>query len=247
MTHYDFLEEMCIVGGCDSLRIFRLDFFPKLRLLQLRSCQNLRRMSQEYAHNHLMYLYINDCPQFESFLGEGLSATLIGNENLKLLPKPMQILLPSLTRLHMIDCPKVEMFPDGGLPLKVKDLSLSSLKLIASLRQTLDPNTCLESLSIEKLDVECFPDEVLLPSSLTFLKIYFCRNLKKMHFKGLCHLSSLSLQHCHNLQCLPEEGLPKSISSLSIWRCSLLKKRCQNPDGEDWGKIAHIQELELDV
>ena len=182
--------------------IFRLHFFPKLRSLQLKDCQNLRRISQEYAHNHL-------------------------------------------TTLHIIKCPEVELFPDGGLPLNIKEMSLSSLKLIASLRDNLDPNTSLQTLTIQQLEVECFPDEVLLPRSLTSLEIRWCPNLKKMHYKGLCHLSFLSLEDCPSLECLPAEGLPKSISSLTIWDCPLLKERCRNPDGEDWAKIAHIQKLDI--
>ncbi|KAK8469873.1 hypothetical protein PHAVU_004G008740 [Phaseolus vulgaris] len=217
-------------GGTDSLTIFPLHFFPKLRSLQLIHCHHIERISQEYAHNHLMDLRIEDCRRFKSFL----------------FPKPMQILFPSLTGLHIMKCPEVELFPDGGLPLNIKRMSLSCLKLIASLRQNLDPNTCLQTLVIENLEVECFPDEVLLPRSLTSLEVYSCSNLKKMHYKGLCHLSSLTLSDCPSLECLPAEGLPKSISSLKILICPLLEKRCRNPDGEDWGKIAHIQKLELD-
>nr|ACZ74687.1 CNL-B9 [Phaseolus vulgaris] len=223
------LETLHIHGGCDSLPIFWLDFFPKLRSFRLRRCQNLRRISQEYVHNHIMDLNIYECPQFKSFL----------------FPKPMQILFPSLTRLNITNCPQVELFPDGGLPLNIKHMSLSCLKLIASLRDNLDPNTCLEHLSIEHLDVECFPDEVLLPHSLTSLRIQYCPNLKKMHYKGLCHLSSLTLVSCPSLQCLPAEDLPKSISSLTILNCPLLKERYRNPDGEDWAKIAHIQKLDV--
>ncbi|XP_068501470.1 putative disease resistance RPP13-like protein 1 isoform X1 [Phaseolus vulgaris] len=194
-------DELRISGNSmDSLSIFRLDFFPKLHELTLIKCQNLRRISQEYAHNHLMSLCIEYCPQ-------------------------------------------VELFPDGGLPLNIKRMCLSCLKLIASLRDNLDPNTSLQTLNIEHLEVECFPDEVLLPRSLTFLRIQYCRNLKKMHYKGLYHLSSLIIRDCPSLECLPAEGLPKSISSLSIIGCPLLKERCQSPDGEDWEKIAHIQDL----
>ncbi|KAK8469895.1 hypothetical protein PHAVU_004G009909 [Phaseolus vulgaris] len=214
-------------GGSDSLAIFQLDFFPKLHELTLIDCKNLRRISQEYAHNHLTSLCIYACAQFKSFL----------------FPKPMQILFPSLTVLHIVTCPEVELFPDGGLPLNIKEMSLSCLKLIASLRDNLDPNTSLQTLVIEDLEVESFPDEVLLPRSLTSLGIAHCPNLKKMHYKGLCHLSFLSLEDCPSLECLPAEGLPKSISSLTIWDCPLLKERCRNPDGEDWTKIAHIQKL----
>ncbi|KAK8469931.1 hypothetical protein PHAVU_004G012801 [Phaseolus vulgaris] len=197
------LETLHTDGGCDSLTIFRLDFFPKLIYLDMIRCQNIRRISQEYANNHL-------------------------------------------TGLHIINCPEVELFPDGGLPLNIIIMSLSCLKLIASLRDNLDPNTCLQTLSIYNLEVECFPDEVLLPRSLTSLEISKCPNLKKMHYKGLCHLSFLTLFCCPSLECLPAEGLPKSISSLTIWNCPLLEERCHNPDGEDWEKIAHIQKLKLD-
>ncbi|ESW23316.1 hypothetical protein PHAVU_004G036600 [Phaseolus vulgaris] len=220
------LETLHIDGGCDSLTMFRLDFFPKLRSLELKRCHNIRRISQDYAHNHLQHLNIFDCPQFKSFL----------------FPKPMQILFPFLMSLEITVSPQVEFH---GLPLNVKYMSLSCLKLIASLRETLDPNTCLETLLIQNSDMKCFPDDVLLPRSLTSLLINSCLNLKKMHYKGLCHLSSLTLLDCPSLQCLPAEGLPKSISSLSIGRCPLLKERCQNPNGEDWPKIAHIRELNV--
>ncbi|XP_068501514.1 putative disease resistance RPP13-like protein 1 isoform X2 [Phaseolus vulgaris] len=219
-TSFPRLEEL-YVYKCPKLKgtnvVFPLHFFPKLCTLELIDCHHIERISQEYAHNHLTSLYINDCRRFKSFL------------------------FPSLTELYILNCPEVELFPDGGLPLNIKHISLSSLKLIASLRDNLDPNTSLQTLYIQQL--ECFPDEVLLPRSLTSLKINDCRNLKKMHYKGLCHLSSLSLHNCPSLECLPAEGLPKSISSLTILNCPLLKERCRNPDGEDWGKIAHIQDL----
>ncbi|ESW22946.2 hypothetical protein PHAVU_004G008620 [Phaseolus vulgaris] len=206
--------------------IFRLHFFPKLCTLQLIECHHIERISQEYAHNHLTCLCISACAQLKSFL----------------FPKPMQILFPFLTNLYITRCPQVELFPDGGLPLNIKEMSLSCLKLIASLRDNLDPNTCLQTLYILDLEVECFPDEVLLPRSLTYLYIYNCQNLKKMHYKGLCHLSFLTLEDCPSLECLPAEGL---LSSLEIFNCPLLKERCRNPDGEDWGKIAHIQKLDV--
>ncbi|KOM56826.1 hypothetical protein LR48_Vigan10g271800 [Vigna angularis] len=228
MTRYDFIEQITIDKSCNSLTIFQLNFFPILRLLRLEGCQNLQRISQEHPHNHLKKMSVCACPQFESFPSEGLSAAF-----------------PFLTELEIIWCRKVEKFPDGGLPSNVKHMSLSSIKLIASLRETLDVNTCLESLSMKYLDVESFPDEVLLPPSLTSLTISNCRNLKRLGHKVLYNLSSLTLFDCRNLQCLPEEGLPESISSLQILNCPLLKQRCQKPEGKDWRKIAHIQNLRV--
>ncbi|XP_047175433.1 putative disease resistance RPP13-like protein 1 [Vigna umbellata] len=216
MTRYDFIEQITIDNSCNSLTIFQLNFFPMLRYLFLKGCHNLQRISQKHAHNHLKKMRIRECPQFESFPGEGLSAAF-----------------PSLTELHIVNCPKVEKFPDGGSPSKVKYMCLSSLKLIASLRETLDVNTCLQSLTIENLEVESFPGEVLLPPSLTSLSINHCRNLKKLDYNFLYNLSSLTLFDCGNLQFLPEEGLPKSISSLEIWDCPLLEQRCQKSEGKE--------------
>nr|ACZ74653.1 CNL-B28 [Phaseolus vulgaris] len=208
-------EWECKTTSFPRLQELYVDRCPKLKGTKVVVSDELRISGNSMDTSH------TDCPQFKSFL------------------------FPSLTTLDITNCPEVELFPDGGLPLNIKHISLSCFKLIASLRDNLDPNTSLQHLIIHNLEVECFPDEVLLPRSLTYLYIYDCPNLKKMHYKGLCHLSSLSLHTCPSLESLPAEGLPKSISSLTIWDCPLLKERCRNPDGEDWGKIAHIQELHV--
>ncbi|KAG4383941.1 hypothetical protein GLYMA_13G184900v4 [Glycine max] len=228
---YDFLLRLHIDGGCDSLTTFPLDIFPILRKIFIRKCPNLKRISQGQAHNHLQSLYIKECPQLES------------------LPEGMHVLLPSLHDLCIIDCPKVEMFPEGGLPSNLKYMSLyGSYKLMSSLKSALGGNHSLESLVIGGVDVECLPDEGVLPHSLVYLEIRKCGDLKRLDYKGLCHLSSLKellLVGCPRLECLPEEGLPKSISTLWIINCPLLKQRCREPEGEDWPKIAHIKRVSL--
>ncbi|KAL5150630.1 putative disease resistance RPP13-like protein 1 [Glycine soja] len=188
------------------------------------------RISQGQAHNHLQCLRIVECPQLES------------------LPEGMHVLLPSLNYLYIDDCPKVEMFPEGGLPSNLKSMGLygGSYKLISLLKSALGGNHSLETLDIGRVDVECLPDEGVLPHSLLTLVIKDCGDLKRLDYKGLCHLSSLKrliLWGCPRLQCLPEEGLPKSISTLGILNCPLLKQRCREPEGEDWPKIAHIEEV----
>jgi len=229
---YDFLVTLTIHDSCDSLTTFPIDFFPTLRSLYLRSCCNLQMILQVHAHNHLRDLTITECPQFES------------------LPERMHILLPCLEFLSIRDCPKVESFSDGCLPSNIKRMYLTnSSKLIASLKGSFGNNTSLEALFIGKLDAQSFPDEGFLPLSLTSLRIYDCQNLEKLDYKGLRHLSSLKelfLVNCPSLQCLPDEGLPKSISYLTIsGNCPLLKQRCQQPQGQDWGKIAHVQNLSI--
>ncbi|RDX61728.1 putative disease resistance protein, partial [Mucuna pruriens] len=216
----------------DSIATFSLEFFSELESLTLKDCRNLQMISQPDRHYHLKYLEISNCPQLES------------------LPERMDVLLPFLRVLRIEDCPKVESFIDGSLPSNLTEISLKNCsKLMASLKGALGANPKLEYLFVEKLEVESFPEEGLLPLSLTSLMISDCGDLKSLDYKGLCSLSSLkvlSIGNCPKLQCLPEEGLPKSISSLIITgKCPMLKQSCQKPEGEDWGKIAHIHNVFL--
>jgi len=255
ITHcYCFLVELSISKCCDSLTTFPLDLFPKLCQLELVECRNLRMISQGHPNSHLESVSIEKCFEFESFPNEGLFAAQLerlsikGMEKLKSMPKRMSALLPSLNLLSVSDCPGVE-FSDGCLPPNLKSMYLFNCsKLVASLKGALGANPSLELLRISGVDVESFPDEGLLPLSLTELSIHDCPNLKKLDYRGLCHLSSLQtmiIAKCAVLQCLPEEGLPESISQLNIKCCPLLKQRCKK-EGEDWEKIAHIKIISVD-
>nr|KYP32406.1 Putative disease resistance RPP13-like protein 1 [Cajanus cajan] len=150
---HSFLARLTIDVCCDSLMTFHLDFFPTLRFLDLSCCHNLQMISQVHAHNHLQYLKIRKCPKFES------------------LPE----LIPSLHELYIQDFPKVESFPEGGLPSNLKKISLYNCsKLIASLKGAVGANPSLESLCIGELDVEYFPNEgfchpLLFYASMVFL------------------------------------------------------------------------------
>ncbi|XP_027923034.1 putative disease resistance RPP13-like protein 1 [Vigna unguiculata] len=66
------------------------------------------------------------------------------------------------------ECPQVEMFEEGSLPSNLKEVSLSSFRLITSLREALGAEPCLERLYVENVDTEYFPDEGLLPPLLPF-------------------------------------------------------------------------------
>ncbi|QCD85735.1 hypothetical protein DEO72_LG3g255 [Vigna unguiculata] len=252
---YHFLLELRIIHGCDSLTTFPLDLFPKLCKLELGECRNLQMISQEHPHSHLKFLKIEKCYEFESFPNEGLFAPelrrfqILGLEKLKSMPKRMSALLPSLNDMMISSCPEVEL-SDRSLPSNLKCMSLwSCSKLVASLKGAWGTEPSLGSLYIREVGAECFPGEGLLPHSLTQLLIYDCPNLKKLDYKGLCHLSSLEkleLSNCPILLSLPEEGLPNSISELKIEECPLLKQRCKNEEGEDWEKIAHIKSMWFD-
>ncbi|KAK1552849.1 hypothetical protein Q3G72_024359 [Acer saccharum] len=74
-------------------------------------------------------------------------------------------------------------------------------------------------------------------------------NLKFLYYTGLQHLAflkTLEINCCNKLQCLPEEGLPSSLTSLCINECSLLKPKLQKRKGKDWYNIAHIPRIQID-
>ncbi|KAL2326259.1 hypothetical protein Fmac_025317 [Flemingia macrophylla] len=248
---FNFLQMLCINAGCDSLSTISLDFFPKLTSLFLIRCRTLQVILQGHTHNHLKYLTIKECPQFESFPSEGLPAPNLETfeirelENLISFPGGMDILLPCLTTMHIWGCPQLELFSNGGIPSSVKWMAITyRSKHLTSLKGALGPNPSPVRLSVRGVDAESFPDEGLLPPSLTALEIRHSPDLKRLDYKGLCHLSSLKLLHlndCSSLQCLPEEGLPKSISSLYLWNCPMLKLSCL--EGDDRAKIAHLEHL----
>ncbi|ESW05684.1 hypothetical protein PHAVU_011G200800 [Phaseolus vulgaris] len=219
-----------ITDDCVSLCIFPLDFFQTLTTLQLNGICNLQMISQSLIHNHLKHLEISRCHKLES------------------LPANMHMLLPSLRYLSIEDCPRLESFPDRGLPSNLEEMKINNCsRLVGSPKGAIVHSSSLERLSIEEVDAKCFPVEGLLPLSLTSLTISHCTNLEKLDYKGLHQLSSLQslrLLVCRNLQRLPKEGLPKSISYLEIYKCPLLKQRCEE-GGQDWEKIAHIQRLDI--
>ncbi|RZB99552.1 putative disease resistance protein RGA4 [Glycine soja] len=179
------------------------------------------------AFPRLQRLCIVECPKLKGSLPEQLLCLKI-------------LLFLTANSLWLLEICELELQDCGKIAYTLKIVQSSSL----SLKKELWEPTPLKSLYIQNLDVESFPDEGLLPLSLKRIQIDKCRNLLNFYNKGLCQLSSLeelSLGNNPNLQCLPEEGLPKSISTLDILDCTLLKQRCLGPKGEDWGNIIHIK------
>nr|POF19067.1 putative disease resistance protein [Quercus suber] len=83
----------------------------------------------------------------------------------------------------------------------------------------------LSNIAGDCRDVESFPDEDLLSTSLTQLSIVRFQNLRSLDKKGLQHLTSnqrLGIIGCPELKHMPEEGLLVSISHLRIKECPTL-------------------------
>ncbi|KAJ6397333.1 hypothetical protein OIU77_018363 [Salix suchowensis] len=254
------LEEI-EMENCDSLKCFEMELFPRLKILRISKCSNLEFICEHEGPledlTSLHSLKIWECPKLEFFPKGGLPAScltelqLFDCADLKSLPEHMNSLLPSLEDLRLFLLPKLEVFPEGGLPSKLKSLYIEDCsKLIAARMQW-----SLQSLpSLSKFNVgvdenvESFPEEMLLPSTLASLEIWSLKTLKSLNYSGLQHLTSLeqlTITDCPNLQSMPGEGLPSSLSSIEIGRCPLLDQRCQQGRGEDWLKITRIPNLHI--
>lgn len=206
-----------------------------LTFLTISSYKNLKYLDSEGLQclTSLRELTIQNCP------------------NLMELPGAVHSLLPCLVKLVIFNCQELESFPAEGLPSKLESLVVQRCnKLIASRMQWgLWRLHSLLNLTIGKdKDVESFPDELLLPATLTSLKIKDFHNLKSLDYRGLQNLSclrELKIRKCPKVQSLPVEGLPSSLTSLIISGCPMLKQRCQRENGEDWTKISHIPSIEI--
>ncbi|KAL5578872.1 hypothetical protein UlMin_011314 [Ulmus minor] len=138
----------------------------------------------------------------------------------------------SLTELKIWFCKKLIV----GLP----DCRLPSLKSIHIW-------DCDEMVGVficqsrQEMNTNAFP-------SLQSISIDRCKKLKGLNGRGFQHLTSfqnLKIEFCRELECLPQEGLPLSLSCLYIKECPVLEQRCHRGTGEDWPKIQHIPDIRI--
>ncbi|XP_059649181.1 putative disease resistance RPP13-like protein 1 [Cornus florida] len=252
------VEQLFIRNSCDSIKSPSLRCFPKLCSLHIWRCKNFETLLIPDVLQYLVEIEICICPEMVSFPDGGLPAPnlksliVVNCEKLKLLPQQMVIHLPSLQSLKIRDCPKVESFSDGGLPASIRQVEIHNCQELMRRRMEwgLHMLPSLEEFSIsgeyEEQVLESFPEEWLLSTPLTSLMIEYLPNLKSLNPKGLQRLTSLTRLHilnCPKLLSLPEEGLPNSLSFLSIYNCPLLKE-CYK--GKDWSEIAQIRRIILD-
>ncbi|XVF83161.1 hypothetical protein PTKIN_Ptkin16aG0111500 [Pterospermum kingtungense] len=268
---YTSLESLDVGGWRGDIPLeesFPLGSFPTLNRLSFWNCENLKsvRAVGDPHQQHLSCLNslgIYECPNMRCFeIEEGLSATnltvlaLSGCVSLKSLPEQMRSFFPSLEKLTIFNCPEIESFPNEGLPSKVKRIYISSSdKLIGGMMrrnrewtlQTL-PSLTDFRISGAEIEIECFPDEHLLPSSIADLSISELPNLKVLDDKGFQHLTSLRrlyIEECPKLQSMPPKSLLTSLSYLTIYNCPLLKEGCKEEKGKDWPNISHIPVIRI--
>ncbi|KAL5543807.1 hypothetical protein UlMin_007591 [Ulmus minor] len=249
------------IEKCEALKSIPLDYFPKLNQFTLKGCENFESFTfgeePPLVLESLTYLKLKGLLKFVSFPERGLSAPNLKEfrisecENLRSLPQQMHRLLPSLKDLVVRSCGEIEWWPEGGLPSNLESLHIWGCKKLGAQVmhwdwQTLTP--CLKRFWIDGYGEELldsFPPEGLLLTSLTSLAISGFRRLKTLNIHAFQHLKDLFLYDCDELQCLPEESLPNSLSSLEISDCPLLERRYRKETGEGWHKISHIPSVEI--
>ncbi|CAN6566971.1 unnamed protein product [Malus baccata var. baccata] len=229
------LRRLELRDSCDSLKSFPLGVFPKLSTLNIWGSKNL----VSFPHGGLR------TPKLALF-------AVLRCENLKLLPDRIHT-LTALRQLEIYNLPNVESFAEGGLPPNLQSFKISGCK---KLRPSVEYWGLQRLVSLRTFEIgrsedllETVLNEQLLPTTLHTLVISGMKNLKSLEGKGLQYLTSLQeleIGYCDSLEFLPKEGLPASLSFLSIENCSSLEKRCQKKTGQEWSKIAHIPFIKID-
>ncbi|GLT96333.1 hypothetical protein SLE2022_139610 [Rubroshorea leprosula] len=242
------------VSKCDWLESFperMLQRCTGLQSLSIHSCKILRSLPTFDCVSNLVELSIQNCEALGSLPEELGSCTpnlkdlkIISCKNLKSLPNTMHK-LESLGRLEMRDCPGIEFILDGGLPLNLTDLDLWGRNL-KRLPNTMYQLTSLQRLrvaggalmSLERLTIEQkFPQDIVLPSSLTWLRLDSGENLESIPrglFQNLSSLQKLWIHNCPKLQSLPREAFPPSLGELFICGCPHLKRPRFEEKGDYW-------------
>ncbi|KAJ9707863.1 hypothetical protein PVL29_000102 [Vitis rotundifolia] len=240
--------QILILARCDSLEELPRDVgkMMSLRRLSVTTQQmafpHKEREVGRRCFDSLRILGIGECPYLES-LTEGMRSfttlrtlTIVECPRLSSLPKH----LPALEYLIIRDCESLDLGNRNG----EKEGNIQLFQVPTS-------NNLLY-LSIE--DCENFralweEEESLSLTSLDTLVIRSCSQLLALP-EGMGHLTALrqlQIEHCYNLAALPEKMRRlTALTQLEIEGCPELAERCKPRTGEDWNKIAHVQDIYLD-
>ncbi|KAB2594842.1 disease resistance RPP13-like protein 1 [Pyrus ussuriensis x Pyrus communis] len=259
--------EIQIFSGRECLRPH---FSNCLQRLSLVNCASLLLFPRNGLPTSFTYLYIKNCRRLE-FLSHETMAKLTSLQDLQLRDSrdslrsfPLGI-FPKLSFLQIQGSKNLESLSigegadgenlthldEGGLPPYLHAVHIGYCeKLIPSMKYWgLQQLVSLRTFWIwsSKNLLEALLKEQLLPTTLHTLRIHEMEILKSLEGKGLQHLTclqELEFHDCDSLEFLSKEGLPESLSFLSIKNCSSLAKRCQEKRGQEWMKIAHIPCIE---
>ncbi|ESW30176.1 hypothetical protein PHAVU_002G131100 [Phaseolus vulgaris] len=185
--------------------------------------------------------------------------------------KELVVLPDQLQHLTIENCNDLEYFSEHVLEglTSLRNLSIKNCKKLKSLSEGVRHLTCLKTLSI----MDC-PEVVTLPSNMTqltalqfvriegcstspyglqcvpslrILVILYCMCTSLPEWVGdMTSLQNLRIWYCRELRSVPSSiQRLTNLSSLEIYGCPYLDKRCKRETGEDWQYIKHIPEIKL--
>ncbi|XP_062113885.1 putative disease resistance RPP13-like protein 1 [Humulus lupulus] len=234
---YHPLESLHLTRCGESFRSLHMDLFPNLKSLAISYCNYFEALSMSDGQcqelTSLSSLSIWCCPSFVSFPKDGLIA-------------------PKLTFINISECPKLKWLPEKMTFISLHVLCISYKPLVSVMNWDLQTLSNLKHVRIVGTgeDKESFPEEGLLPATITSLGISTFSKLRALDKNGLKQLTSLQtleIFSCPELQTLSEEGFSTSLRYLNIHGCPLLKK-IYNPESENkecWSKISHIPHIQF--
>ena len=182
-----FFPEKLEISGCGLITALPVPQFAQLlQHLALESCSSGTLVRAIPSTNSLYSLVISNISNLTSFPKlphlPGLKSLYISDcESLASLSEEEGSLkcLSSLKLLSIRGCPKLESFPDEGLPTALECLVICSCPILKSLgsKQTLKSLLSLKDLYLEDCPlIQSFPEDGL-PSSLLHLEIHGCHLL----------------------------------------------------------------------
>jgi hypothetical protein len=99
------------------------------------------------------------------------------------------------------------------------------------------------------IGIESFPEEKLLPKTITSLCIVNLKSLRKLDDKGFQHLNALrklDIDSCDVLEHLPKQGLPSTLICFFVNECPMLTPKLKPRTGKYWDMVAHIELIIID-
>ncbi|XP_048495336.1 putative disease resistance protein At3g14460 [Beta vulgaris subsp. vulgaris] len=226
---------------------------PHLQTLQIFKCNKLITLPEAISSCvYLKLLKIARCSEFVSFPASGLPANLerLTIRDCKKLTSLPDRVCSTMNHLEISFCEMLDSSPLGRLFPSLESMIMSYCQKLCQKYADWQVGglVSLKILKIEGInDVESFPPDGFLPTTLNFLQFRTFERLRSINCKELqrvINLREFEIEECREL-ILFSDDLPQSLCRLSIQLCDRMKKRCLRPDGYYVDKISHITCVEL--